>query len=198
MGKKSNKVFYGLSNVHYAVATYNQETDIYTYGTPVRIPGAVSTSLSAQGSIDDFYADNGVYDETESNTGYSGDIVFARVIDKFREDVLNESNGLENANNGTNEFALLFEFSGDKTHTRYVFYRTRATRPDVASETTTDTKTPKTETLNVKCTPRLNDGYVKCYVTEDDPAYNDFYTKVYEPADILKAAGGAAANPGTE
>ena len=183
MAKKNNKVFYGLSNVHYAVATYNQETDTYTYGTPVRIPGAVSTSLSAQGSIDDFYADNGVYDETESNTGYSGDIVFARVIDKFREDVLNESNGLENANNGTNEFALLFEFDGDVKKIRHVLYNCTAARPTIESSTKEDEIEVKTETLSIKASP-LEGGYVKARTSDNttEEAYAGWYSKVYLPS----------------
>jgi phi13 family phage major tail protein len=189
MSKKENTVKYGLENVHYAGLDYDSETKTYTYATPKSIPGAVSLSLSAQGSVGPFYADNIEYFMTETNNGYSGNAEFARIPKSFREDILLEVNGLEKADVQTKEFALLFEFAGDATKTRHVLYRCKTTRPDVASETTTNSKTPKTETLNITASQRKNDKYVKGYVEEDGALYETFYDKVYEPSEI--AAGKA-------
>ena len=60
MSKKSNKVKFGLKNCHYAKATFDEDGSV-TYAKPVRIPGAVSLSMDANGEIEPFYADNIAY-----------------------------------------------------------------------------------------------------------------------------------------
>ena len=57
----SNKIKFGLKNVHYAVVT---ETDgEITYDTPKPIRGAVNLTLDAAGESVQFYADDSVYYE---------------------------------------------------------------------------------------------------------------------------------------
>ena len=63
----ANKVQYGLKNVYYATVTVGTST--VTYGSPVAWPGAVSLSLSAEGDINDFYADNVKYFTAVANNG---------------------------------------------------------------------------------------------------------------------------------
>jgi len=61
----SNKVKFGLKNVHYSVVT---ETDgTITYDTPESIPGAVNLTLDAAGESVQFYADDSVYFEENTN-----------------------------------------------------------------------------------------------------------------------------------
>ena len=52
----SNKVKYGLKNVHYSVITL--VNNVPSYGTPVHIPGAVNLTLSPVGEKVRFAADD--------------------------------------------------------------------------------------------------------------------------------------------
>ena len=80
------------------------------------------------------------------------------------------------------EFALLFEFNGDKNHIRHVLYRCSASRPATESATTEDETEVKTETLSLKATA-LPDGLVKSKTCEntDEATYNNWYKSVYIP-----------------
>ena len=167
MGKKSNKVKYGLKNCHYAKATFNEDGGV-TYDTPVRIPGAVSLSLDANGEIEPFYADNIAYYVVNNNSGYEGDLEIALIPESFLTDIMH--------------FAFLFEFDGDQRHIRHVMYNCVASRPAVEGDTNEDSKEVKTDKLTLQATPLAN-GYVKAKTgtnTSDD-VYNKWYEKVYEP-----------------
>ena len=114
-----NKVKYGLKNAHYALLTIGEDGTV-TYGKPIPIPGSVSLTMDAQGNTSTFYADNMAYFVTAANDGYSGPFEVALIPDQFRQDVLHETMDeaaqvlVENINNQTSPFALLFEFDGDK------------------------------------------------------------------------------------
>ena len=178
----SNKIKFGLKNVHYAVIT---ETDgVITYDTPKSIPGAVNLTLDAAGESVQFYADDMVYYEENTNDGYTGSLEMALIPDDFRKDVLGEiedANGalIENKDTKAKHFALLFEFDGDAKKTRHVLYYVLASRPSVAGATTTNTKEPQTETLNITARPAPDTGDVKAKVPQDSDAYDTFFESVY-------------------
>lgn len=190
MSGQSNKVKYGLKNVHYAVVT---ETDgVITYGTPVPIPGAVNLTLSPAGETVQFYADNRVYYEENTNNGYEGSIEIALIPDSFRKDILGDiedANGalFETADAKPKHFALLYEFDGDVHKTRYVDYYVLAARPDVSGATTTNTKEPQTETLNITVRPAPDTRLVRGRVKPDQPGYDTFFDAVYLKADEPEA-----------
>ncbi len=178
----SNKIKFGLKNVHYAVVT---ETDgEITYDTPEPIRGAVNLTLDAAGESVQFYADDSVYFEENTNDGYTGNLEIALIPDDFRKDVLGEiedANGalIENKDAKAKHFALLFEFNGDAKKTRHVLYYVLASRPSVSGSTRTNTKEPQTETLNITARPAPDTGDVKAKVPQGEAAYDDFYTAVY-------------------
>ena len=182
----ANKVKYGLEQVYYAVATEGTG-GVLTYGTPVRLPGAVNLTLSAEGDTNPFYADNILYFQSTANNGYSGTLELALIPDSFLTDVLGQTadrNSVLVEKSGTPvvEFALLFQFEGDQNKTRHCMYRCTASRADVAGATTEASIEPQTETLNITCMPRINDKVVKSKCDDTQTTqYAAWYTQVYEP-----------------
>lgn len=184
-----NKVKYGLKNVHYAILSVGED-GAATFNPPVPIPGAVNLSLDAAGDTSTFYADNMAYYVTAANDGYSGTLEMALIPDSFRKDVLGEVEDptdkvlVENAAAEGKNFAFLFEFAGDQKATRHVLYNCTATRPSMSSATTTNTKEPNTDTLNLTASPLAN-GNVKAKTTaETTPeAYDGWFANVWQPGD---------------
>jgi len=187
MSKKKNKVRFGLKNCHYAKATFDEDGNV-TYGTPVRLPGAVSLSLDPEGENENFYADDIVYYVLNNNAGYEGDLELALIPEEFLKDILHEEedeNGVlaENANNTFERFALLFEFTGDKKAIRHVLYCCSASRPSVEGETKEDEKEVQTEELSLIASALAN-GFVKAKTSTNTSkaVYDAWYDAVYIPA----------------
>ena len=186
MSKQSNKVKFGLKNCHYAKATFDEDGSV-TYAKPVRIPGAVSLSMDANGEIEPFYADNIAYYVVNNNSGYEGDLEIALIPESFRTDVLKEEADnnevlVENAHSETAAFALLFEFDGDIRKIRHVLYNCSASRPKIEGKTNEESREVQTETLTIKARP-LASGYVKAKTGNKTSAetYANWYKSVYLP-----------------
>lgn len=185
---ETNKVKFGLKNVHYAVITVGDDGKV-SFATPVRIPGAVNLSMDAAGEQTKFYADDMAYYVSDTNDGYSGNLEVAQIPDSFRKDVLCEELDesakvlTENAEKEHKPFALLFEFDGDKKATRHVMYNCAAGRPAVSSGTRSNTKEPVTESMSLTASP-LASGLVKAKTTAETTVetYDSWYTKVWQPA----------------
>lgn len=195
------KVFYGLSNVHYALATETTVGGVTTttYGTPKAWPGAVNITLDPSGNPVIFSADNTAYYTIANNQGYEGDFECAMIPDDIRVDTLGnktDDNGMivETDHDEVSYFALMFEFNTDKNPNRYVFYKVSlAQRPSIASETVdvTSDLAVKTEKVKFKAMPQTDatviDG-VECHLVKaftganvDASAYSNFYNAVYTP-----------------
>jgi phi13 family phage major tail protein len=186
----TNKVRFGLSNVHYALLTYG-ENGAVTFGTPTRIPGGVNLTLSPEGDMSPFYADNMVYYMAGINAGYTGNLEIAKIPDSFKTDVLNyvtDSAGalVETTNAEYKPFALLFQIEGDKNARKHVLYNCMANRPQITAATTGSAKNPQTETIPLTCgsipNTVLDTEIVKASAVTGDSAYSGWFTTVHVPA----------------
>lgn len=181
----SNKVFYGLKNVHWASITETEGGA--TYGTPKALPGAVSLSLTAEGDTTTFYADNTAYYVAVANNGYSGDLEVANLTEEFMTEVLGmvkeSTKGLlvEKADAQPKSFALLFQFEGDESARKYCLYDCKCTRPSIESGTSTESVEVRTMTASFTAKPRF-DGVIKAQSTDaSGSAYATWFTAVPDP-----------------
>lgn len=158
----ANKVQFNLKNVHFAVATV--EDGVTTYATPIKNPGAVSLDLSQNGDKSSFYADGIEYWVMAANSGYDGDLeaaLFTEEVYKALWGYIEDTakNLWEKADTNTVQFALGFQIDGDVSETLYWLLNCTATRPNIASQTNEETKTPRTQTASISARPNA-EGYV--------------------------------------
>lgn len=180
----ADKVKFGIKNVH-VFPIVSMADGVPTYGDVIDVPGAVSFSMSAQGDINKFYADNIVYYQSSANNGYEGDLTMALIPEEFYEKIFGQvpdANGVmtENAFVEAKSFAMTFEEDGDQTGTKFVLYNCTATRPTKELNTIEDSKTPVTQTLTVSVVP-LQSGDVMGMTTSTTPeaVKNTWHNAVY-------------------
>ena len=191
MPVKENKVVYGLKNVHYSKMSIN-ETGKVVYDKPTAIKGAVEISLENKADLVSFEADNEVYYSAPGTSSYDGTLTIAKVPDLFLVDILGEvldaTDGVQTEVDGakTSNFALLFQFEGDVTGTRHLFYNCSASRPSVASKTGKEIGTTELGfTASAKPSESVNDkAVVKAKTTGSTTTavYNAWFDAVYVKA----------------
>lgn len=182
---QENRVKFSLKKCFYAKATIADDGSI-TYATPVRIPGAVSLSLSQKGALQTLRADGVDYYVSNSKDGYEGDVEFAKIPEDFKRDILGETEDknkvmIESINDEGSPFALLFEFDGDKKAIKHAIYLCYTSSPAIEGENPDNNRTPKTEKISIKAVPR-EDGKIKASTrgTTSEETLNAWYTSVYD------------------
>ena len=191
---KENKVVYGLKNVHYSKITIN-ETGKVVYAKPTAIKGAVEISLESKAELVSFEADNEIYYSAPGASSYEGTLTLAKVPDAFRVDVLGEvldvTDGVQTEIDGakTSNFALMFQFEGDNSGVRHLFYNCSASRPSVASKTGKEIGTTELGfTASAKPSESANDkAIVKAKTTGSTTTgvYNKWFDAVYVKASAV-------------
>lgn len=182
----ADKVKFGIKNVHVFPITA-VTAGVPTYGNVIDVPGAVSFSMSAQGDINKFYADNIVYYQSSANNGYEGDLTLALIPEEFYEKIFGQTVDskdvmTENASVEAKAFAMTFEEEGDQTGTKFVLYNCTATRPTKELQTIEESKEPVTQSLTISAVP-LQNGDVMSMTTSttDAQVITDWHTAPYMP-----------------
>lgn len=181
----SNKVFFGLSNVYFALVTFDSN-GTPTFGVPHKHPGAVNLTLEVAGSVTPFYADNIVYYQATANQGYTGSMEFALYDEWFRTNVLKEIKDeagvlVENAAVQPAPVAMLYQVEGDEKQAKRVLYYVQVERPNETSATIGESTEPQTATANITVMPLPNTQDVKAHTTDDtDPeVYANWFSEVH-------------------
>ena len=188
-----NKVFYGLSNVHYALLKDDSMSGNPSFEAPIPILGAVGFSPSPDNADGSFFADNRNYFSASKNNGYAGDLEMAKFPDEFLASVLGweiDKNGalIEISDGMTREFALLFEIDGDKKGRRNVFYCCAGNAPTQDYKTTGNSIEPTVQKMGIKATPLVFEALDGKAIPKAsieygvaDKAWANFFTEVYMP-----------------
>lgn len=165
-----NKVKFGLDDVWIAKELETADT----YGTPFRLPGAVSLTLDPNGDENSFYADNMIYYQTYANQGYTGDLEIAAITEQFDKEIfgIEEEEDtfihVEKRDAVISRFAMSFRIQGDKYARRYWMYGCTCSRASTEAGTTNESKEPQTDTLSLTVAG-LDNGVVRIRTTEKTP-----------------------------
>lgn len=189
----TNKVRFGLKNVHYAVLT---EGSTNSWATPVHVPGAVSLTIDSNVTDNSFYADNITYFKSFANNGYEGSLEMALITDDMLKDIwgmtIDTTSKLlyEKAGVQPKPFALMFQIEGDQNEELNLFYRVVPTsKPTVGGSTKEETVEPTTQTFDFQALPlvtgeasQLDLIRVRTTDTTSTEIREDWFTEVYVPA----------------
>lgn len=195
-----NKVRYGLRNVHVCAITEN--AGAITYNTPVAWKGAKSLTLDPEGDTNTYYADNTAYFTTNTNNGYSGSLEMSEIPEEIEKMIFNtvtteEGNLAEDANVLPNNVALMFQFEGDVSATKHIFYKVVFARPTVEGETKEESTDPTTTSMDITAVPveQGDHQWVKSKCRKGDTNYENFFTTA--PTLPTPKAGGMTQEEGT-
>lgn len=192
----SNKVKYGLRNLHYALVTETTNTSGVTtssYGDVKPWIGAVSANLSVTGSKTVTRADDSDYFVTFGEGGYEGELTAKQIPEEIKTAVLGyrkDDNGIlveDSSSFSANTFvALMFEFQGDAHSTKHVLYKCSLSRPSISSQTTGENGAiePQDESLTITAVPRVDADrliHAETGDTTDADASAAWYTAVPVP-----------------
>ena len=168
------------------------QTGKVVYDKPTAIKGAVEISLESKADLVSFEAANDVYYSAPGTSSYEGTLTIAKVPDLFLVnilgEVLDETDGVQTEVDGakTSNFALMFQFDGDNSGVRHLFYNCSASRPSVASKTGKEIGTTELGfTASAKPSESVNDKAIvkaKTTAATTTAIYESWFGAVYVKA----------------
>lgn len=183
----------GAKNFHYA----KWDATTKKYLTPVAVPGLVQFTFDPQGDSSNFYADDILYDVTDTNSGETGNVQFAALTDQVLEDLLGYTDDVANSGLVFEDtdavhpsFAIMFEVGGNEEKQRCVRYNVKFSRPSGEHNTKNDSPSPDTITLPYTAMGReftVGDevkNVVKAHCSnagDTHTAFDNFFTSVLIP-----------------
>lgn len=180
---QKNRVKYRLKRLYYAPATIDETKGDVTYATPIRMPDAVSISLSPKGDLIVTYADAQEIILGRDNAGYDGEAELLRIPECFETDCLGATKNVdgtidESEGDNSKPFALLFEFEGDKKGIRHCMFLCYASKQTLDASNS-ESKAPTNDKITIKCRARA-DGKIKTKTGDDttEEIYNNWYNAV--------------------
>lgn len=149
----ANKVEFGISNLHFCTYTVADDGTV-TLGTPLAVAGAVSLELEPEGDQNTFNADNTAYWSSFSDNGFSGSINVAKFPDAFKKAFMGyvelDDGGIGQLKGVTKPaVCVMFQSEGDAESRRGILYNVSLGNIQRAYNTTEDTITPDTETVDI-------------------------------------------------
>ncbi|MDL2292541.1 hypothetical protein LJC17_03015 [Acholeplasma sp. OttesenSCG-928-E16] len=189
----NNKVTFGLTNVHYSIATQGAD-GTWSYANPVRLIGAQEFTSDIVGGNSQVYADDAVIATLIQNAGRTISLKVTELTDEFKVDILGykkltNGNLVEITNASVVTFALGIEFQGDVKARRTWFYLCTVTPINEASKTKGDSVEANAITLNITARPiDINAKYKTTHITSclGDANYANFLTSAPELPEITE------------
>lgn len=178
----NNKVEFGLSNLY--VGTYTVAAGgTVTLGTPYHQAGAVSLTLNAESSSNDFYADNVKFWSGFTDNGFTGSIEVAKFDTEFKTSFLGyqtlTDGGVAQVKGATKpNVYIAFQTEGDAEGRRVILYNVALGAIGREYSTIEESKEPVTESIDITVTGDNGTGIV---MTSYKPADSDYATLFTAP-----------------
>lgn len=178
-----NKVTFGLKNVHYAIATQN-ENGVWEFDDSQSLPFAQELSTEVIGGSQSIYADDSVIATLIQNSGRNITLKLSEISDDFKSNILGykklaNGNLVEITNAEVKTFALGFEFQGDVKARRVWFYLCSVSPINEATKTKGESVEANSITLNIVARPIEVGNYLVTHVVANlgDANYTTFLSE---------------------
>lgn len=149
-----SKVRYGISQLTFwPLETDGTGSENPTYGTKIEVPGTVTVEVEYESNELKFYADNGPYYNTFSQSGNSGSLENAMFPNELKALAygwrVDANGGLVEVKDGKpKHFAMAYQIEGDADALRVVHYDVTLGLPQESHRTTEDGIEIDTETVD--------------------------------------------------